>query len=59
MAGIKQQELAKYLRVSQSFVNQCLNDDRPWPSAIRTRAETFVRKRLAVIRRKDLAQLGT
>jgi hypothetical protein len=45
LAGIKQVELARHLGVSQPYVCQLLNNDRPWPEEARERAEAFLRKR--------------
>ncbi len=43
-----QVELAAHLGVSQPFVSQLLNDDRPWPDRAREKAEALVRDRLVL-----------
>lgn len=44
LAGFKQVELARRLGVSQPFVSQLLNNDRPWPPSVQARAEAILQE---------------
>jgi hypothetical protein len=56
LAGIKQVELARHLGVSQPYVCQLLNNDRPWPDQARKRAEAFLQERTGSWGLSDVAE---
>jgi hypothetical protein len=41
-AGLSQEDLARHLGVSESFVSQVLNGKKQWPAVMRERAEAFL-----------------
>jgi hypothetical protein len=41
-AGLSQDDLARHLGKSKSFISQVLNGKKPWPPGLRERAEAFV-----------------
>jgi hypothetical protein len=41
-AGLSQEDLARHLGVSKSFISKVLNGKKPWPEGMREQAEAFV-----------------